>query len=37
MLSKTPGVESQGMAITELALEVKAEVERLREQMQNVE
>jgi len=37
MLSKTPGVESQGMAITDLALEVKAEVERLREQMQNVE
>jgi uncharacterized protein (TIGR00255 family) len=37
MLSKTPGVESQGLAITDLALEVKAEVERLREQMQNVE
>ncbi len=36
-LSKTPGVESQGLAITDLALEVKAEVERLREQMQNVE
>ena len=37
MLSKTPGVESQGLAITDRALEVKAEVERLREQMQNVE
>jgi len=37
MLSKTPGVEGQGLAITDLALEVKAEVERLREQMQNVE
>jgi uncharacterized protein (TIGR00255 family) len=37
MLSKTPGVESQGLAITDLALEVKAEIERLREQMQNVE
>lgn len=37
MLSKTPGVESRGLAITDLALEVKAEVERLREQMQNVE
>lgn len=37
MLSKTPGVESHGLAITDLALEVKAEVERLREQMQNVE
>ena len=37
MLSKTPGVESQGLAITDLALEAKAEIERLREQMQNVE
>jgi uncharacterized protein (TIGR00255 family) len=37
MLSKTPGVETQGLAITDLALEVKAEIERLREQMQNVE
>jgi len=37
MLAKTPGVESQGLAITDLALEVKAEIERLREQMQNVE
>ena len=37
MLSKTPGVEGQGLAITDLALELKAEVERLREQMQNVE
>jgi uncharacterized protein (TIGR00255 family) len=37
MLSKTPGVEGQGLAITDLALDVKAEVERLREQMQNVE
>ena len=37
MLSKSPGVEGQGLAITDLALEVKAEVERLREQMQNVE
>jgi len=37
MLSKTPGVESQGLAITDLALEVKADIERLREQMQNVE
>jgi uncharacterized protein (TIGR00255 family) len=37
MLSKTPGVEAQGLAITDLALEVKADIERLREQMQNVE
>jgi uncharacterized protein (TIGR00255 family) len=37
MLSKTPGVEAEGLAITDLALEVKSEIERLREQMQNVE
>jgi len=37
MLSKTPGFEGPGLKITDLALEVKAEVERLREQMQNVE
>jgi len=37
MLSKTPGIEAEGLAITDLALEVKAEVEKLREQVQNVE
>jgi uncharacterized protein (TIGR00255 family) len=37
MLSKTPGVESEGLAITELALEIKGEIEKLREQVQNVE
>ncbi len=37
MLSKTPGVESEGLAITDVALEVKSEIERLREQVQNVE
>lgn len=37
MLSKTPGVEAEGLAITELALEVKSEIEKLREQAQNVE
>ena len=37
MLSKTPGVEAEGLGITGLALEVKAEVEKLREQAQNVE
>jgi len=37
MLSKTPGVEAEGLAITELALEIKGEVEKLREQVQNVE
>lgn len=37
MLSKTPGVDADGLEITEIALEVKAEIERLREQIQNVE
>jgi uncharacterized protein (TIGR00255 family) len=37
LLSKTPGVESEGLAITELALEVKSAIEKLREQAQNVE
>ena len=37
MLSKTPGVEAEGLAITDLALEVKSEIEKLREQVQNVE
>lgn len=37
MLSKTPGVDAEGLKITEVALEAKAEIERLREQIQNVE
>lgn len=37
LLSKTPGVESEGLAITGLALEIKAEIEKLREQVQNIE
>jgi uncharacterized protein (TIGR00255 family) len=37
MLSKTPGVESEALAITGLALEIKAEIEKLREQVQNLE
>lgn len=37
LLSKTPGTEAEGLAITNLALEVKAEIEKLREQVQNVE
>ena len=37
MLSKTPGVESDALAMTGLALEVKAEIEKLREQVQNIE
>jgi len=37
LLSKTPGVESEALAITGLALEIKAEIEKLREQVQNIE
>jgi uncharacterized protein (TIGR00255 family) len=37
MLSKTPGVESEALEITGLALEIKAEIEKLREQVQNIE
>ncbi len=37
LLSKTPGTEAEGMAMTELGLEVKSEIEKLREQVQNVE
>jgi len=34
LLSKTPGVESEGLAITTFALEVKSDIEKLREQAQ---
>jgi uncharacterized protein (TIGR00255 family) len=37
LLSKTPGVDSGALAITSLALEIKAEIEKLREQVQNIE
>jgi uncharacterized protein (TIGR00255 family) len=37
LLSKTPGVDSEALAITGLALEIKAEIEKLREQVQNIE
>ena len=37
MLSKTPGVESEALTITALALEIKSEIEKLREQVQNIE
>jgi uncharacterized protein YicC (UPF0701 family) len=37
MLSKTSGVEAGGLAVTRLALEVKSEIEKLREQAQNIE
>jgi len=37
MLSKTPGVESAALAITSLALEIKAGIEKLRELVQDIE
>jgi uncharacterized protein (TIGR00255 family) len=37
LLAKTPGNDADGMAITRLALEVKSEIEKLREQVQNIE
>ena len=37
LLSKTPGVETEALAITGLALEIKAGIEKLREQVQNIE
>ncbi len=37
MLSKTPGVESEALAITGLSLEIRADIEKLREQVQNIE
>jgi uncharacterized protein (TIGR00255 family) len=37
MLSKTPGVDAEALKITGIGLEVKAEIEKLREQVQNIE
>lgn len=37
LLSKTPGVDTEALAITGLALEIKADIEKLREQVQNIE
>jgi uncharacterized protein (TIGR00255 family) len=37
MLSKTPGNDAEGLEITRLALEVKSDIEKLREQVQNIE
>jgi uncharacterized protein (TIGR00255 family) len=37
LLSKTPGNDGEGLEITRLALEIKSEVEKLREQVQNIE
>lgn len=37
LLSKTPGNEEEGLEIAQLALEIKSEIEKLREQVQNIE
>jgi len=37
LLSKTSGVAGEGLRITELGLAMKAEIEKSREQVQNVE
>jgi uncharacterized protein (TIGR00255 family) len=37
LLSKTPGVEAEGLQITTLGLEIKSEIEKLREQSLNIE
>ena len=37
ILSKTPGLAQQGLEMTALGIELKAEIEKLREQVQNVE
>jgi uncharacterized protein (TIGR00255 family) len=37
LLSKTPGSAEEGIAITRAGLEIKSEIEKLREQVQNIE
>jgi uncharacterized protein (TIGR00255 family) len=37
ILSKAPGLAEEGLAMTRVGLELKALIERLREQVQNVE
>jgi uncharacterized protein (TIGR00255 family) len=37
LLSKTPGNDAEGLEITALGLEIKSEIEKLREQVQNIE
>ena len=37
ILSKTPGLGNEGLEITRFGLDMKSEIERLREQVQNVE
>lgn len=36
-LAKTPGSESEGLEMTQIGLELKSEIEKLREQVQNIE
>jgi len=37
LLSKTPALGADGLSVTDIGLEIKAEIEKLREQVQNVE
>jgi len=37
MLSKTPGVQDEAIAVAALAVDIKLEIEKLREQVQNIE
>jgi uncharacterized protein (TIGR00255 family) len=37
LLSKTPGNDGEGLEITRLGIEIKSEIEKLREQVQNIE
>jgi uncharacterized protein (TIGR00255 family) len=37
LLSKAPGTDRDGLEITRLGLEIKSEIEKLREQVQNIE
>jgi uncharacterized protein YicC (UPF0701 family) len=37
MLSKTAGIAGDGLRITELGLAMKSEIEKAREQVQNLE
>ncbi len=37
LMAKSPGVEAEGIAIADLGLKLKVEIEKLREQVQNVE
>ena len=37
LLSKTPGTDDEGLEVTRLGIEIKSEIEKLREQVQNIE